>query len=476
MLPPVVATMQKGREIAGFAPGRDEEGVLHPNMIRRAGVVENFGSTRQVCFIPSLPYIPEHQKYERYSSPEDNPYELLRHALWEKGNRLKKKWMPLLMTKKEIEAYRTQEKMKSKQHSDVLLPFVKPRFFAYAQIYNGYHCATKKNFVFEDAPFGSDPNDGLQIVSFNKQAYWALREEYSRQNESKESQETFAICDPAAQDEGTLNYIWNPKFPHPISGNEKSGIGYAAAVSRRFFEKPEKAQAVDLTLSDDYMDWFLENRLPWSDVLKGTFGVEQVRLIARAFPELKGPAKMAWEHHPLLMNAWEEAFDGPDDCDFYELLHGKYAEDQDPDEADTQDEETTKDRKQAVASTSRLRKEPPEPQKYEADSHDETALDETLDGTLLDEFPFEDQEDVEPVTTTRASERTAQKPLAGRAGVVSNPATRAAAKSDVGRSRTKPVSRRSSIEDMKLQESDFALPFETSAALGFGDDAEENVF
>jgi len=322
-----------------FQPGREQDGSLHSNTVRRVGIIDNFGSLRPVSFIPSLPFVPGNQNYPMYSSPADNPYQLLRAALWEKGSRLKKEWIPLIMPPKEIDEYRQQAKMKSTRRSEPVLPMPRQRFFAYALIYRGHNPVTGKDFAFDQTPYGLQPEHGLQVVSFNEQAYRALQKQYRGKIES-DGPDQFIHPDPVAPEQGALNYIWNPKFPNPINGEDGGDkIGYDAVVSRYYYDAPNRKNTIDLQLPVPFLEWYYRSWEPWSEILNGTYGTNQVQLLAQFFPELKGPCEMAWQSHPTLMAAWEDAFqDAPGKFNFYDLLQRRYGEDWDSMEAEAQEE------------------------------------------------------------------------------------------------------------------------------------------
>jgi hypothetical protein len=439
-----------------FQSGRGQDGSLHPNTIRRTGIIDNFGSTRPVSFIPTLPFVPDNQNYPAYSSPADNPYQLLRAALWEKGSRLKKEWMPLIMLPGEIDEYRQQVKMKSTHRSEPLLPMPRQRFFAYALIYRGHNPVAGKDFTFEQMPYGILPEHGLQIVSFNEQVYRALQKQYRNKIES-EGPDQFLHPDPAAPEQGALNYIWNPKFPNPVNGEDGGDkIGYDAVVSRYYYDAPNRKHNVDLKLPVSFLDWYYRTWEPWSETLNGIHGTEQVHLLARFFPELKGPCAMAWQNHPTLMAAWKEAFkDAPDQFDFFSLLQRKYGEDWDGMEDETREETNRKTSRRE----SRLNYEPSSPgtdeQGYDMpdnDASDEVPEDESPYG---ESFPVES----EPVPAT-------ERVIAARSTVL-QPGSRGMGP----RTPRNPV--RPTVGAARLTIEDFGLTFDPTA----GDtDEESNVF
>ena len=309
-----------------FLPGRDKARNLCESMVRQVGVIDKFGSGRHVSFIPTLPYVPENEVYEPFAGPDDNPYRLLTTMLWRrKGTQLPAEWAPLVMDTTEINAYRNQAGLNSRFHTQLLLPLPKWRHFTYAWILKGYDIQREKDFEVKDRPFGADPRDGFQIVSFNDQVYKDLRKLY-RRAAAAGSQDYF-FPDPAAPDTGTVNYAWNRSFRSPIDGEESdgNGFGYCAGVDTAYDISPDERREVDLRIPGEFQQFYYENRMPWSSVLKGTVGIEQVKLLAEFFPELRCVCKEAWSKYRVLMEAWEEAFAGaPDSFDFYETLHDIY--------------------------------------------------------------------------------------------------------------------------------------------------------
>jgi len=367
-----------------FQPGREQDGTLHPNTVRRVGIIDNFGSIRPMSFIPTLPFVPNNQNYPMYSGPADNPYQLLRTALWEKGSRLKKEWYPLIMSTKDIDEYRQREKMKSTHRSESILPMPKQKYFAYALIYRGHNPVTSKDFAFDQTPYGLQPEHGLQVVSFNEQVYRALQKQYRSKIES-DGPDQFIHPDPAAPEQGALNYIWNPKFSNPISGEDGGDkIGYDAVVSRYYYDAPNRKNTVDLQLPTDFLERYYRSWEPWSKILNGTYGPDQVYLLARFFPELRGPCEMAWQNHPALMAAWEEAFkDAPNQFNFFDLLQRRYGEDWDSMEAEAQ-EETNRN---PGHRKSRLNYEPSDSQRTGEPEHVVPEYD-TADEAPEDEFSY----------------------------------------------------------------------------------------
>ena len=440
----------ESEHLSPFLPGREPDGTLHSSAIRRVGIIDNFGSVRPVSFIPSLPFVPDNQDYAPYSSPADNPYQLLRTALWEKGNRLKKEWIPLIMLPKEIDEYRTQANMKSTHRSEPFLPMPKQRFFAYALIYRGHNPATGKDFTFDRMPYGTLPEHGLQVVSFNNQVFKALQKQYRSTIES-DGPERFAHPDPAAPEQGALNYVWNPKFPHPVNGEEGGdAIGYDATVSRYYYDTPRRKQEIPLKLSASFLEWYYQSWEPWSNILNGTYATDQVRLIARFFPELKGPCEMAWQNHPTLMAAWEEFFrDAPARFDFHDLIHRKYSEDWDTMEAEEETDRKTRHRESRLSNEPSY---PSVPDEQEYDFADEVPENESPFG---ESFPV----DSEPAPT-------AEQIIAGR-----NTAATTVPRSDWGGtgSRTPRNPARKPVGVKRMTQEDFNIPVESAG----GDTGEE---
>ena len=436
----VNASTDQEERIATFVSGREPDGMLNSDVIRRVGVIEHFGPGQLVSFIPSLPYVPENQEYPLYSSPSDNPYQLLRKALWEQGNRLKKEWLPLIMVPKEIDEYRVQMKMKSQRRSEMLLPMPKERFFAYGLIYRGHNPETGKDFLFDGTAYGALAGHGLQIISFNTQVFKALQRAYRQRMESDDDTENdrFIFPDPADADAGTLNYIWNPKFPNPVTGDEKDTIGYDATVSRKYFTNPEQGRKINLELDQEFLDQYYQSWEPWSEILRGTYGVELVQLLARFFPELKGPCKMAWQSHKSLMEAWEKAFhDGPDEFDFYDLLHRKYAEDRDQEESEEQ-KETGNSTGKATSphrESSRLSREP----SVTRDATEERR-DDFVQEAVRESIPHEDNLARGGRAATAMTQRGKTRP---RVLGTRQPAS----ERNVG-----------AVEDMKVTSADFSIP------------------
>lgn len=312
--------------IPRFLPGRDESGLFTEGTLRCVHTIDNFGFDRKVSFIPSLPYVPPNNSYEKYASPSGNPYSILTTTLWRKRESLPRAWGPLVMKVEEINAYRKSHGLYRRTRSQLLLPLPKKRYFGYGLIYRGYNIETEEDFAFEDRPYGLQPEHGLQLVTFNGQAAGEILS--ALMLPSRPGARDFYYPDPAAPDAGTLMYVWNRECSNPVipKAAKLTGFGYAGAVETRYFQSPTKPVDVDLTLPESFLEFYSENRQPWSSVLRGTYGTEQVRMIAGIAPELKGPCKLAWQNHPLLMEAWEEAFQGVSDeeCDFFEVLHRIY--------------------------------------------------------------------------------------------------------------------------------------------------------
>ena len=393
---PALSTQIEGMEIAEGAfsdwkPGRETDGSLNNAMFRQVGVIEQFGSNRQVSFIPCLPY--DTPDAPSFSGLNDNPYQLLCDALFQmKSSGLDPNWAPLVMTKKEIDAYRDKHGLQNKVFSASLLPMRNSRYFGYAWIYRGYNTATQKDFHFKNIPYGAHPKHGLQIISISRSAFQALGAEYRRSlREGQRGQNRFLYPDPAQFDEGTLNYVWLAKTTNPIDGTPGSDnvMGYTGAVSQDYFAVPESPVETDLTVGKEFQDWYYENWQPWSEVLKGTWGQEQVFLIAKYFPELKGVCKRIWSGHKKLMPAWEEAFASvtfDEHYDFHEILHRKYglpgersADVDDRDRPDAGDYETTTRRPPAGSKVQRSagKRRPPSDLESEDFDYDSDAGEET---------------------------------------------------------------------------------------------------
>jgi hypothetical protein len=312
-----------------FLPTRQSDGTLSARAIWPINVIDKFGFDHKVSFIPTLPFVPTIGKYEPYSGPYDNPYRLLTGFLWSRRKRLPKEWLPLVMTTDEITEYRKQNGLWNTFFSTLLLPLPKFRYFSYALVYRGYDVKAERDFEFDGEPFGVGMNDGLQIVSINQQAYDDLKREYARRarTASTGTIDEFYFPDPADASQGTINYVRNRSYPNPVdsSAGKSEGFGYAGAVECRYHYSATKFREVDLRLNAEFLDRYYENWQPWSQMLQSTIGAEQVRLIARIAPELKSPCEQAWDRHPVLMDAWEEAFAvAPDDYDFHETLHTVY--------------------------------------------------------------------------------------------------------------------------------------------------------
>lgn len=309
-----------------FPPGRRADGSLSVNAVWPINVIDKFGFERKISFIPTLPYVPSTGRYERYAGPYDNPYRLLTTWLWNhKGKRLPQGWTPLVMTTDEIAEYRKRNGLWNAFFSTLLLPLPKFRYFSYALLYRGYDTGAERDFEFDGEPFGAGPDDGLQIVSVNQQVYEDLRREYGRKARSASVGVTdeFYFPDPADPGQGTINHIRNRNYPNPVDENagKPEGFGYFAAVESRYHRSPTQFRDVDLRLEPSFLDRYYDRWQPWWKMLAGTTGAEQVALIARYAPELRGPCERAWERHPVLMEAWQESFAGaPDDYDFRETL------------------------------------------------------------------------------------------------------------------------------------------------------------
>ena len=317
-------------ESESFLPARRSDGSLSSRAIWPVCVIEKFGFDRKISFIPTLPYVPGDGRYEPYGGLYDNPYHLLTSFLWRrKEKRLPKEWAPLVMTTDKITEYRKQHGLWNSFFSTLLLPLPKFRYFSYALLYRGYDVKTECDFEFDGLPYGLGADDGLQVVSVNQQVYGDLKREYARKarTASAGAMDEFYFPDPAAPDQGTINHVWNRSFPNPVdsSAGKQEGFGYAGAVECRYHLSATNFRETDLRLDAAFLDQYYEQWQPWPQMLRGTTGIEQVRLIARYAPELKSPCEQAWERYPVLMTAWEEAFAGaPDSYDFYETLHTIY--------------------------------------------------------------------------------------------------------------------------------------------------------
>ena len=334
---PALSTQIEGEDdgseqYADWVPGRDvgAHGKLHHAVFRQIPVIESFGSNKQVSFIPTTPY--DGPDAPPYSSLKNNPYQILCDVLFSmKGAGIDHNWLPLVMSKKETDAYREKQGLHNKMFSASMLPVRQSRFFAYAWIYRGYNTDAKKDFYFRDKPYGSNPKHGLQIISISQSSFDALQSEYRRtlRKVNARDQNKFQYSDPASFNEGALNYIWLAKTANPITGDTGSSnvMGYTAAVSDEYYQSPDNAINVNLTVDSDFEEWYYEAWQPWDVVLKGTYGEDQVMTIGQYFPELKWVCKQVWSGHRDLMAAWEKAFESSRvdaDYDFHDILHRRY--------------------------------------------------------------------------------------------------------------------------------------------------------
>jgi hypothetical protein len=110
------------------------------------------------------------------------------------------------------------------------------------------------------------------------------------------------------------------------------GFGYTATASVEYYERPGRADEIDLKLSQSFGDWYYENWQWWDDILKPVTGVEQVQLLAEYFPELGPVCQQLWDGHDKLLEAWEKAPFVRKEVDFFELF---YAINQPPSAAGT---------------------------------------------------------------------------------------------------------------------------------------------
>jgi hypothetical protein len=323
-----VNTESDTEEAAEFIPGRDPgSGELSVEMIRTIGFIDRFGSgDHQVSFIPTDVYETD-EGYKPYNGPRDNPYALLvdgiRHA--KAAGALPEKWQALGFTKKEIEAYLSANRISPPSGiCRALLPMVNYRKFAYALIYAGYDSTARKEITSVRTPVGLNPKDGLQLVCLPNQAYDTLAHEYSlrARTEGKTDRNAFQCPEPAMEDKGCLNYVWNNKFPSPVTGemSVNSLSGYTATADPYYYPNSDEPQEIDLTLPEKFTDWYYENWLPWDEILKGISGTEQAALLAEFFPELGPVCERFWDGHDDLMHAWSKASFSKADTDFNKLL------------------------------------------------------------------------------------------------------------------------------------------------------------
>jgi hypothetical protein len=395
--------------------GRKPDGSFDDGVIRRVGVIRQFGSDRQVSFIPTTPNILDHPP--AHSLPDNNPYRLLTGYVYRSRDGLKKAWKPLAMGPKDTTAYIKQNGLNTEIPVRPLLPLPYSQFFTYALIYKGYNAAAQQDFIYTDneGPYGSDPTHGLQVVGFNDQVYKDLSSLYQKSASAEdEGLGNFYYPDPADFDTAPLNYIYprsyrNTIFPNPINGilaAKGEGFGYGAEVSTNLFFQPKKGQKISRRLEDDFLDWYLnEAWQTWNETLHGIYGKEQVKLIAEFFPELKPVCKQAWQRSVELMEAWEEYFAGaPSDSDFYALLHKNYANNTSQDEETSSRSVSTKTRNVSesdyVSSTKREEVQEEDSDRYdEGDQDDEEVEERDVDPVKSEKKPSADR------SVTRVSSR-----------------------------------------------------------------------
>jgi hypothetical protein len=366
--------------------------------------VERFGVEKQVCFIPAMVYEP-YDGYERFTGPKDNPYKLLLDGIhmMKMSRSLPKEWAALGYTKKDVEGWCEDHGFSSKYAKSVL-PGVSYRKFAYAWIYRGYDLDKKKEVESPKSPIGSNPADGLQIVCFSSAVYDAIAKEYATRprTDGQIQQNIFQCPEPAAEDAGCLNYVWNKQTPNPVTGETAStgdGFGYTAYAVPGYYSSPNTpiTPPVDLTLPTEFGDWYFNDAWePWDSLLKGITGTDQVRLIAEFFPELGPVCEQVWDGYDELMKAWEKAPFIRESTNMNEILYRKFRPNntkdkdgsrrvatRDSDQLDEEDYDNSRSR-------SRQRQEP-----------SRSSQRSRLDAGLREEPSYEENEDVEDIGNGR---------------------------------------------------------------------------
>lgn len=323
---PALSFSTRDDEPAQFVSGRDPyTGELSMEMIRAVGIVEKFGSSdHQVMFMPQEAYQPD-DGYAPYTGPDDNPLALLRAGLRSAArvNALPPKWLPLVFGKKKVEEELEKAGINAK-YGRPLLPFAQTKYLCYVWVYAGAERTKGEYIQSPDEPIGSLPEHGLQIAILPDQVFSALGYLYQlKEKKNARVTNAFAYPDPANENEGCLNYAWNRAKRSPIDGSvlKGDGFGYTAAADAQYYEKPNKPQDVDLTLPQDFGDWYYENWQLWDDILTPVTGVEQVALLAEYFPELGPVCMQIWDGHDELLAAAEKAPFSKKDTDFFELLY-----------------------------------------------------------------------------------------------------------------------------------------------------------
>jgi hypothetical protein len=300
--------------ISDFVPGRDpSDNSLSIDVVRPCLMVERFGSRKTVAFLPTHPYFPLNgDQHPPHEGLNDNPYILVRKMIFDakKAGNLLPEWRALGLTKKETDSWAQSKGISEKQVAqNLLLPYPKAVYFAYAWVYRAYDLGTKMLFESADHPKGCQPQDGFQIVRFNDQAYQQLLYLYSERKEDDENgniRNDLRFVDPALPEKGAFNYIYNSTKSNPINGtiNSKAMAGYTAAVSHQYYRRANTPVRALRQMPQAFTQWYYDNWQPWDSLLHATVSTQQVALIAEFFPELKDVCERAWEAYPVLMEAW----------------------------------------------------------------------------------------------------------------------------------------------------------------------------
>jgi hypothetical protein len=308
---------------ADFLPGRNlaEDLVLNVGMIRTIKLVDGFGSqsAKRVTFIPRTVLEPMgYDDFPPYEGPHNNPYSLLRDRLITLGESLDPRLRLLTVSsqKRFTEVVMQHSQQNGWQVRDPrvlrpLLPAPQTNMVCYAWIYKGFDMALQADVESPMEPIGSRPGSQLNVMLMKSSVYDSLSRMYrevARVNGVVVPNE-LAYPDPALPESGCINYAWNIKQPHPITGDRGNpdGVGYNVAGAVQYFSTPRRPENAPVQFTPQFRDWYYDNWLPWEDALEGTTGVKQVHLIAEYFPELGPAAEIAWKDDPLLMAEWAKA-------------------------------------------------------------------------------------------------------------------------------------------------------------------------
>jgi hypothetical protein len=306
----------RGEEVPiEYLNGRLEAGelVLEPNALHPAYSVVDLGSSRsrRVTFLPHIPWVPaSDDDYPPYAGPRTNPYSMLLKGVYDNARALDPAFVPLTLSGKKLKEYLVAQGIRPPKVVKPLLPFPKLAVFCYVWMYKAHDSEARQAVESPDSPVGSIPDDGLQAMMLSLQVYQKLSAIYAKAAVVNGVQQNeYEYPDPCAWDAGCLNYVWNAGARNPVTGanGDATIMGYNAEASTAYFRSPRQGTKVNLAFSPAFKRWYEDNWIQWDELLHGTVGAEQVRLIAEFFPELGPVAEQVWEGDDVLMSAWEKA-------------------------------------------------------------------------------------------------------------------------------------------------------------------------